>query len=162
LRVEYTPEFKRDLRALWKRHRHTRSDVEPVINQLSAGEIVGDRVRGTSCAIYKVRVRNSDIQKGKRSGYRVIYHRKTATNVIFGHDLFEDRPRRHIARADPADIGSGLAGLTEPGIAGLYPKASHRRTMPSKRPLRGALTRRPFVRPTPWRRSARSETGNSI
>jgi mRNA-degrading endonuclease RelE of RelBE toxin-antitoxin system len=29
-----------------------------------------------------VRVRNSDIQKGKRSGYRLIYHLRAPTNII--------------------------------------------------------------------------------
>jgi len=82
VQVEYTPEFKRNLRALAKKYRHIRSDVQPVIDQLRAGEIIGDQVPRTRYTIFKVRVRNSDIQKGKRSGYRMIYHLKTPTNVI--------------------------------------------------------------------------------
>ena len=83
VRVEYTLEFKRNLRALAKKYRHIRSDVQPVIDQLRAGEIIGDQVPRTRYTIFKVRVRNSDIRKGKRSGYRLIYHLKTPTNVIF-------------------------------------------------------------------------------
>ena len=83
VQVEYTPEFKRNLRVLAKKYRHIRSDVQPVIDQLRAGEIIGDRVPRTRYTIFKVRVRNSDIRKGKRSGYRLIYHLKTPTNVIF-------------------------------------------------------------------------------
>jgi len=82
VRVEYTPEFKRNLRALAKKYRHIRSDVQPVIDQLRVGEVIGDQVPRTRYTIFKVRVRNSDIQKGKRSGYRLIYHLKTPTNVI--------------------------------------------------------------------------------
>ena len=82
VRVEYTPELKRNLRALAKKYRHIRSDVQPVIDQLRAGEVIGDQVPRTRYTIFKVRVRNSDIQKGKRSGYRLIYHLKTPTNVI--------------------------------------------------------------------------------
>jgi len=82
VQVEYTPEFKRNLRALAKKYRHIRSDVQPVIEQLEAGEVIGDQVPRTRHTIFKVRVRNSDIQKGKRSGYRLIYHLKTPTNVI--------------------------------------------------------------------------------
>ena len=82
VRVEYTPEFKRNLRALAKKYRHIRSDVQPVIDQLRAGEVIGDKVPRTRYTIFKVRVRNSDIQKGKRSGYRLIYHLKTPTNII--------------------------------------------------------------------------------
>jgi len=82
VQVEYTPEFKRNLRALAKKYRHIRSDVQPVIEQLEAGEIIGDKVPRTRHTVFKVRVRNSDIQKGKRSGYRLIYHPKTPTNII--------------------------------------------------------------------------------
>lgn len=37
VRVEFTPEFKRNLRALSKKYRHIRSDVQPVIEQPQAG-----------------------------------------------------------------------------------------------------------------------------
>ncbi|MDI6792107.1 MAG: type II toxin-antitoxin system RelE/ParE family toxin [bacterium] len=82
VQIEYTPEFKRNLRALAKKYRHIRSDVQPVIDQLQAGEVVGDHVPRMLYPIYKVRVRNSDISKGKRSGYRLICYIKTPTNVI--------------------------------------------------------------------------------
>ncbi|RZN35433.1 MAG: type II toxin-antitoxin system RelE/ParE family toxin [Methanosarcinales archaeon] len=82
VQVEFTPEFKRNLRALARKYRHIRSDVQPVINQLQAGEVMGDQVPRTHYTIFKVRVRNSDIQKGKRSGYRLIYHLLTPENII--------------------------------------------------------------------------------
>lgn len=82
VQVEYTPEFKRNLRALAKKYRRVRSDVQLVIDQLRAGEVVGDQVPRTRYTIFKVRVRNSDIRKGKRSGYRLIYYLKSPTNVI--------------------------------------------------------------------------------
>ena len=82
LQVEYTPEFKRNLRVLSKKYRHIRSDVQPVIDHLQLGEIIGDKVSGTRHTLFKVRIGNSDIQKGKRSGYRLIYHLKTSTKVI--------------------------------------------------------------------------------
>ncbi len=34
VQVEFTPEFKRNLRTLARKYRQIRSDVEPVINQL--------------------------------------------------------------------------------------------------------------------------------
>ena len=47
MQAEFTPELKRNLRALFKKYRHIRSDVQPVIDQLQAGEVVGDQVPGT-------------------------------------------------------------------------------------------------------------------
>jgi len=82
VQVEFTPEFKRNLRALARKYRHIRSDVQPVIQQLEAGEIIGDKVPRIKYEIFKVRVRNSDIRKGKRSGYRLIYHLMSPKNVI--------------------------------------------------------------------------------
>jgi len=61
MQVEYTPEFKRNLRALAKKYRHIRSDVQPLIDQLQSGEIIGDQVPRTRHAIFKVRIRNRDI-----------------------------------------------------------------------------------------------------
>jgi mRNA-degrading endonuclease RelE of RelBE toxin-antitoxin system len=44
VQVEFTPEFKRSLRALAKKYRHIRSDVSAVIDRLQAGEVIGDQV----------------------------------------------------------------------------------------------------------------------
>jgi len=80
--VRFTPEFKRNLRALSKKYYHIRSDVEPVIEQIEAGDFVGDQVPGTGYTIFKARVRNSDIRKGKSAGYRLIYYLKTSVEVV--------------------------------------------------------------------------------
>jgi len=82
VQVEFTPEFKRNLRSLAKKYKHIRSDVQPVIQQLEAGEIIGDKVPRIKYEIFKLRVRNSDIRKGKRSGYRLIYHLQSGKNII--------------------------------------------------------------------------------
>ena len=80
--VRFTPEFKRNLQALIKKYRHIRSDIEPVIEQLQRGERPGDQVTGVGYAIFKVRVRNQDANRGKRGGYRLIYYLQTATIIV--------------------------------------------------------------------------------
>jgi mRNA-degrading endonuclease RelE of RelBE toxin-antitoxin system len=80
--LSYTLEFKRNLRALAKKYRSIRSDVEPLINQLLAGELPGEQVPGVSLTIFKVRLKNSDSRKGKRSGYRCIYYLKAVSDII--------------------------------------------------------------------------------
>lgn len=37
------------------------------------GEIVGDRLTDIGAEVFKVRIRNSDANRGKSGGYRVIY-----------------------------------------------------------------------------------------
>jgi len=80
--VFFTPEFKRNVRALAKKYPHIRSDVQPFIDQIQRGELIGDKVQGTGYTIFKVRIRNSDVSRGKSGGYRVIYYLKTGTAII--------------------------------------------------------------------------------
>jgi mRNA-degrading endonuclease RelE of RelBE toxin-antitoxin system len=83
IEVQLTPEFKRNLRALSKKYRNIRSDVQPVLEQIKKGDFVGDQIPQTGGhTILKVRVRNRDIRKGKSAGYRLIYYVKTEKNVI--------------------------------------------------------------------------------
>ena len=82
IKIEYTPEFKRRLRALSKKYRHIQSDIQPVIERLQAGEVIGKQIRGIGYTVFKARIRNRDIQKGKRSGYRLIYYLKSPTSII--------------------------------------------------------------------------------
>lgn len=80
--IALTPRFKKDLRELSKRYRSIRSDLQPLIEQLQAGEIPGDRIAGVKYQVFKVRLKNSDIQKGKSGGCRVIYYLKNAQGII--------------------------------------------------------------------------------
>jgi mRNA-degrading endonuclease RelE of RelBE toxin-antitoxin system len=81
--VEFTPEFKRNLRSLAKKYRHIRSDIQPVINQIREGDFIGDQIPKTGdYIVFKVRVRNRDIHKGKSAGYRLIYFVRTEVRVI--------------------------------------------------------------------------------
>lgn len=82
IQIDLTPRFQRDLRNLIKRYRQIRSDLQTLIEQLQAGELPGDRITGIGYDIFKVRLKNSDIQKGKSSGYRVIYYLKTQELII--------------------------------------------------------------------------------
>ncbi len=74
--------FLKDIKDLAKSYRSVRKDILPLIERLSDGEIVGDRIKGLNYRIYKVRVKNSDNQKGTSGGYRVIYYVQTAEFVI--------------------------------------------------------------------------------
>lgn len=80
--VQFTPEFKRNLRTLAKKYQHIRDDVAPVIEALQDGEILGDQIPGVGYTLFKVRVRNQDSARGKSGGYRVIYYLRTTTSII--------------------------------------------------------------------------------
>jgi len=82
--IRFADEFEEELYRLSKRFRNIRSDVQPIIEQLQQGNILGDRIAGIGkdYVVYKVRVSNSNIQKGKSAGYRLIYQVESATSIL--------------------------------------------------------------------------------
>lgn len=97
IEVLFTSECKRSLRRLSERYRSIRKDLGPVLEKLGSGETFGNRVRGTSHVVYKVRVPTSDANRGKSGGYRALYYIETADRVILV-TIF--------ARSDQGDISS--------------------------------------------------------
>ena len=82
VQIEYTPEFKRNVRELARRYRHIQNDVQAVIEQLQQGQVLGNQIAGTAFTVFKVRVRNSDTRKGKSGGYRLIYYMRTIEKIV--------------------------------------------------------------------------------
>jgi mRNA-degrading endonuclease RelE of RelBE toxin-antitoxin system len=73
IQILVAPDFQGQLRKLAKRYRNIRSDLQPLFDDLESGNCPGDQISGATYTVFKVSVKNSDIQKGKNSGYRVIY-----------------------------------------------------------------------------------------
>lgn len=82
IEVKFTEQFKRDIHRLAKKYRHIKSDIKTIIEQLQSGKLIGVRIPKTNEIIYKVRLKNSDIKKGKSGGYRLIYHVQDSIIVI--------------------------------------------------------------------------------
>lgn len=65
IQIEFTPEFKRNLRVLAKKYRQIHSDIQPVIDRLQSGEVIGDQVTGSEYTVFKARVKIVTLKKGK-------------------------------------------------------------------------------------------------
>lgn len=74
--VFYSDTFKRNVRKLIKKYPSLPNDIDSFIQKLQTGEISGDLIKHIGFDIYKARIKNSDNQKGKNAGYRVIYYVK--------------------------------------------------------------------------------------
>jgi mRNA-degrading endonuclease RelE of RelBE toxin-antitoxin system len=82
VQVEAARIFTRNLRTLAKKYRSIYQDVQPIIEELQNGNIIGDQISNIGYSVFKVRIRNTDIQKGKSGGYRLIYYLQTTTGII--------------------------------------------------------------------------------
>jgi mRNA-degrading endonuclease RelE of RelBE toxin-antitoxin system len=81
-RVDAAPSFDRAAKQLRKKYRHVGRDIEAFIQQLEQGETPGDRLQRIKHVVYKARVANTDAQRGKSGGYRVIYYIKRGDSTI--------------------------------------------------------------------------------
>ena len=72
IQIFASPDFKTQTRKLTKRYRNLQTDLQPFLDQLIQGETPGDRIQGIQSIVYKVRLKNSDVKKGKSGGYRAL------------------------------------------------------------------------------------------
>jgi mRNA-degrading endonuclease RelE of RelBE toxin-antitoxin system len=64
--------FKKELKTLSKRYRNIKQDYQNLLELLSSTNPKDIAIHlGSNC--YKIRIKNSDNNKGKSGGYRVIY-----------------------------------------------------------------------------------------
>ena len=103
VQLEFTARFQRDVQALAKRYRAIRNDLQSLLDQLQAGETPGDQIPGMDYTVFKVRVRNSIIRKGKSAGYRVLYYLKTHDRIILV-TIYSKSDRADIPAEEVRDI----------------------------------------------------------
>jgi len=101
--VSYSEAFKGQVRRLSRKYRRIRVDVQPLIEQLEAGETPGDQLQGIGHTLYKVRVKNSDAKRGKSGGYRIIYYLHTAESVLLV-TIYSKTEQSDIEAAELAEI----------------------------------------------------------
>jgi len=68
--------YDRSLKALRKRYRKVDSDIKKVVEDLRCGIFNGNVIPGVNLKcrkIYKLRIINTELNKGKSNGYRLIY-----------------------------------------------------------------------------------------
>jgi mRNA-degrading endonuclease RelE of RelBE toxin-antitoxin system len=98
-RVELTDYFLKDLKRLYRKYPNVRRDAQQFVRLLESGVIPGDQIQNIGYTVYKARIRNSDIQRGKSGGYRVIYYLRTADLVML-LTIYSKSEREDIDAAD--------------------------------------------------------------
>lgn len=80
--IVLTPSFKRCIRKLIRRFPSVKKDVKNAIEILTENPNLGVLIP-RSAGVRKLRVKNSDMQRGKSGGYRSLYFVEEETNNIF-------------------------------------------------------------------------------
>ena len=64
-----TPEFIKNLKSLSKKYKNIKKDILDLANKLENNPTLGTSLGNNT---FKIRVKNTDLNKGKSAGYRVI------------------------------------------------------------------------------------------
>jgi len=108
--LNYSAAFLHQLKRLRKKYRRIQSDLQPLLDELHSGATPGDQVQGIGYTAHKVRLPNSDAQRGTSGGYRVIYYVQTASGrllvTIYSKTEQSDIPADDIRRIIEEEIGS--------------------------------------------------------
>jgi len=83
--VVLTPDFKKELKHIAKKHRHILNDVQKLIAQLAVNPKIGSDL---GQGIYKLRIAISGTSKGKSGGARVITYLKIQKETIILVDIY--------------------------------------------------------------------------
>jgi mRNA-degrading endonuclease RelE of RelBE toxin-antitoxin system len=89
--------FKRNVKKLKKTYSSIGDDIKRYVENLKRGNFSGNILRGVgNNSIYKDRIKNSDIKKGKSGGYRIIYYVITQDKEVYLLTLYSKSSRENI------------------------------------------------------------------
>lgn len=96
-----TPKFQKDVKEYRKRFKNITKDLDKIIGKLALGDLIGDKVPNVNIKeldeeIKKVRVINTDTNKGKSNGYRLIYYVVKNDGTIFLLTVYYKKDKENI------------------------------------------------------------------
>ena len=74
--------FQRNQKKLRKKFPHIKEDLKSIFEELEKKAPLGDAIPLMNSPVYKIRVKNSDIQRGKSGSYRLIYKFDKENNKV--------------------------------------------------------------------------------
>jgi mRNA-degrading endonuclease RelE of RelBE toxin-antitoxin system len=108
IEIRLTPEFQRKFKALRKKYRKIQADLQPILEDLQTGSLPGDQIPGITDIVMKLRVKNSDTQKGKSGGYRLIYW-ILSTEIVVLIDIYSKSDQSNIEVDEICQIIKGFS-----------------------------------------------------
>ena len=85
MRFETLPLFEKQVKKLLKKYPHIKNDIKNFVNDFNK---LHQKATSIKKNIFKVRIANSDKNKGKRSGYRAYYYYKV-DDVVYLLNIYD-------------------------------------------------------------------------
>ena len=98
--VYLTETFQKCVKILKKKYRHIKEDLTDAVQILKENPNVGDSIPGWNKEIWKIRAVSSDIKKGKRTGFRIIYLWKTKEFNVYLLAIYFKGEKENISKKE--------------------------------------------------------------
>lgn len=98
MRIVFSDSAQKSLKKLSKKYKNIRTDLLFFISEIQDGKL-GDKIQGLPLSVYKSRIRNSSVKKGKSAGFRIIYHIKFG-ELIYILSIYSKNDRGDISKKE--------------------------------------------------------------
>ncbi|MEM7535905.1 MAG: type II toxin-antitoxin system RelE/ParE family toxin [Chloroflexota bacterium] len=98
------PEFEAAVKRLSRKYRRIKKDIFGLDNILGADPYTGQVVQGFDSEVWKIRMANSDMKRGKSGGYRVIYAIHEESKICYLLTIYAKSQKENISTAEIEDL----------------------------------------------------------
>ena len=103
-----TRQFDKDIKIYKKKFKNIEEDVNKVVEQIKAGNLVGDSIPNLKMLdnnenvinVKKARVANTDTHSGKSNGYRLIYYAEKSNGTIYLLTIYYKKEKSNITNKE--------------------------------------------------------------
>jgi len=96
-----TPEFVKNLKILKKKYKNIKNDVLELANELEKNPTIGIDLGNNT---FKIRIKNSDNNKGKSAGYRIITYFINENKEVFLVTIYSKSEKENILDIELKDL----------------------------------------------------------
>lgn len=96
-----TPEFIKNLKTLKKKYKNIKNDVLELANELEKIPTIGIDLGNNT---FKIRIKNSDNNKGKSAGYRIVTYCINENKEVFLVTIYSKSEKENILDIELKDL----------------------------------------------------------
>lgn len=95
--VAFTPSFKASVKTLEKRYRNIKNDLQKEMSRIIEIPEIGTPI---ALGARKARCANSDSNRGKRGGYRIIYYVEEQARTVYFMFVYSKSEKEDVTEAE--------------------------------------------------------------
>lgn len=100
-RLYTTRKFEKDIKRLSRKYRGLKNDYKVLLDELENNPLRGIKLFD---GIYKIRLKSSDMKKGKSGSFRVIYYVITSSEEVYLLTMYSKGEKEDISREEIRNI----------------------------------------------------------